>query len=200
MKVSLNKLNKLRNAIEELPLETECQRLITFRISSDASVDTLKKEIEEAKQKFEASFAELSEREEMLYTVRELIHGTNMESDASTVIGEIASHERILSFLNKFKDIIRRTPNISVEDFRNRQKFEEMKFKAGKIESLQAPSIFNVSAVDDNFTEYLDKSIKDIKLLLEELKEKRNEINHSIQVELPKKVFDFLVKHSLLKA
>lgn len=197
MKISLNKANKLRNALEALRIEVPT----TGTVRSDTPVEEIKKGFEEAVAATQDAIKKNIDRLIHTFTLRSLIHDSNANSDLSVLIGNIAHHEKGLAYLNSLRPVERnyiRASGSSLEDVLAAIKHaEDLKVADPKL--AQPPKNYVVNLMTSEAYEELEKSIRKLRLELEELKEKRNELNHQTTVELPKGLVEFLREFGLVK-
>lgn len=198
MKISLNKANKLRNALEALRIEVPT----TGTVRSDAPVVEIMKGFDQAVAASQDAVKKNIKKLVHIFTLRSLIHDSNANSDLSILIGNIAHHESGLAYLNSLKPGGRseylRSPASSLEDVLAAIKHaEDLKVADPKL--AQPPKNYVVNLMTPEALEELEKSIRRLRLELEELKEKRNELNHQTTVELPKDMVEFLREFGLVK-
>lgn len=197
MKISLNKANKLRNALEALKIEVPT----TGTIRSDASLESIGKVFDETIKLTTNALEKNMDKLHHIFTLRMAIHDKNAHTDLSVLMAQIAHHERGLAYFNSFADSrpnYSRTPSSSLEDILSAMAHAK-KLEEADPKLAQAPKSYVVSLMTKEVQEGITSTVKRLKLELEELKEKRNELNHQLTIELPKDMVEFLREYSLVK-
>ncbi len=196
MKISLNKANKLRQALESLaiPIPT------TGVVRSTMLPGNIRKAVEEAREIMNKAGEKNAEKLMFVKIIRRIIDDANHESGISVILGDIAAIERCLAFGKAFErdQSYSRSSAADVEDIINAIEHAE-KIAAAKPELAQPPKNYTVSLLTEEMKKEDTEGMKRFKLELEELKEKRNELNHSTHIELPKDMVEFLREFSLIK-
>jgi hypothetical protein len=197
MKVSLNKANKLRNALENLKIEVPLSGTVR---TDQTSVDIMKgfdQAVKITSDLIDKGVAKIM----ATFQLRSMIHDANANSELSLIMNAIARHEKSLGYLNSLVDTrtsYTRAAASSLDDvlatITHAKKLEEADPKLA-----QAPKSVSISLLTKELIEEINKNIARLRLELEELKEKRNELNHSITIELPKDLVEFLREYSLIK-
>jgi hypothetical protein len=197
MKISLNKANKLRNALENLKIEVP----VSGTVRTDQSTVEIMKGFDQAVKTTSDLIDKNVAKIMATFLLRSMIYDANANSELSLIMNAIARHEKSLGYLNSLVDSrtsYTRTPASSLDDvlaaITHANKLEEADPKLA-----QAPKSIVISLLTKQLQEEINKTIAKTRLELEELKEKRNELNHSITIELPKDLVEFLREYSLIK-
>jgi hypothetical protein len=176
---------------------------VTATVRSDTPTEDLQKGVAEALQLMKEAIRKNHARLVHVFTLRGIVHDANANSDLSILIGNIAHHEKGLAYLNSLKpggrsEYLRPSGGSALEDVLAAIKHaEDLKVADPKL--AQPPKNYVVNLMTPEVLEELEKTIRQLRLELEELKEKRNELNHQTIIELPKDMVEFLREFGLVK-
>lgn len=186
MKVTLNKLNKIRNALSVSLKYPES--MYSFRTDQDLPV-MYEKMIEKYKEEKINYIVGVF----VLGKIRSLISKANHDNKIDILINSISCQETILKSMKPPEQY--RSSGESIEDVIAQKTHLQALVDSGQ--PPQAPKRHNVSLLK-TLGDDLNKEIKTIINQIEALKEERNALNHKVLVELPEDVVDFLKKIELV--
>lgn len=186
MEITLNKANKIRNALEatEIPVE------LTFSVRTD---DDIKAAYENSLKKLDENTSNLLIRLEVIYTLKFLISECNKANNIDELINKIAWHEAQLSKIRKIIPTYKNSQAQRVDDVVSSVNWQ----KTRPVEAQKAPERVVIGLYDE-FNELYEAIKVDLVKKLDDLKEKRNGMNHTVKVTLPESMVEYLKKVNLL--
>lgn len=190
MKVSINRANKLRVTLEGISFSFDTS--VQLRTDGDASAMNALYTEAQAKvvNDFEASLTIVGH----IKTIREIINTANNAHGITALIAEIAHKERLIKHCAQALGSIR--GGSRMEDFIAAVNYRQTIMTADVTKAPAGQGV-NVS-VGSDLKVLVEKTVKTLKLELQELQEKRSNLNHSNFVELPTDLVEFLKANSLV--
>lgn len=185
MEITLNKANKLRNSLSQM----------RDRIPLQASIfsnNEMKEQFDSAQEEFTQKVQTQLSVYDAERDIRKIISTVNHESGISDIIADIATLNKVISFLS----------SISIQGTQVGDVILQRKAEIGNAEKLGTPQPIprrvNVSILDEEAEKRKDEDLKKQKKSLDDLTEKRNALNHSVKVTLPDPLVKFLRELNLL--
>lgn len=200
LKVTLSRAIKIRDAFAKLKFSP----VYTLEVTSN-DVKDIETHFKNGKENLSNSLATLSKRDVLLFELRHTILVESVRLGISEVINKISSVENQLTTLQNVHYSMQMTlgrTSQTVESVQAaealREKVNEQAFKVGG--SVQGVTKYTLPLYGKEEIEDVEAFMKELRLDLEDLKEKRNGLNASNSIELSDGMVVFLREHGLLRA
>lgn len=179
MKVTLNKLIKIRNRLQAILAHPE----VTYTARTDEDLSEVHKKKSE---EFAKEFSSFIEGRFIMMQIRDIISGANHENKIDHIISEIAMTEDVLRTI---KEVY--STGQKIEDVVSTVKHNDLMVEKGHAPA--SPQRVRILVIDREDQEgWYAKGKKALQNRVEDLKEERNALNHKTLVELPTDVVEYL--------
>lgn len=193
MKISINRANKIRNALETRTFQFNT----SLGLRTNSTVGKAEEDLLLSKKNLEEEFEKSIQIIQYTSVIRSIINESNNICGITPLIAAIAQVERTLRHLKDQSDNLRRVGQKgSFEDYKALVEHRES-VMGGDPTKAPAPTVVLVD-IGSGVRALIEKATKTLRLELGELQEKRNALNHSHYIELPTDLVEFLKANSLL--
>lgn len=194
MHISLNKANKIRNALEQLSFPVS----YSVSLRTDMKEEEVQKLLNDASLKAGNILVKRTQRVHFLFLLRDLISKANYENNISTLITKIAkTNEDIRQTIQERTEVQRYFRLPDLDDFLADARYY-LQIKENNPGEAKPPKKIEVSFLKEEDLVDIDKDISKLKKLLSDLQEERNTLNHKVTIELPKEMVEFLRENDLV--